>query len=179
MSNSSRALRRIFVLAGYAVVLAVIFIAAYVNDRSYYAYFWIAVVVMSPTVLAVELGLRIFERATPHAVDGMQARPEDQSTARALAGRSVGKATLAAILATLAGLFATVQKDWGPKEVPAATFRISVAAIAVLAALTSVCFARRKGTSQRRAAPWMLALTIAAFLTWYGALALETIAAGN
>jgi hypothetical protein len=47
MSKLSLALRRIFVLAIYAAVLAVIFIAAYVNDRSYYAYFWIAVVVMS------------------------------------------------------------------------------------------------------------------------------------
>jgi hypothetical protein len=63
--------------------------------------------------------------------------------------------------------------------VPATTFRISVAVVAVLAALTSACFAHRKGTSQRRVAPWMLALTIAAFLTWYGTLALETIAAGN
>jgi hypothetical protein len=41
MSESSLALRRVFVLAGYAV-LALIFTAAYVNDRSSYAYFSIA-----------------------------------------------------------------------------------------------------------------------------------------
>jgi ABC-type branched-subunit amino acid transport system permease subunit len=134
---------------------------------------------MPPTVLAVELGLRIFDRPASHAADGMETRLQDQSKTGVLGGRSVGRAVFAAVIATVAGLFATVQQDWGPRGVPATALRISVAVIAVLAALTSVCFARRKGTPQRRAAPWMLAVTIAAFLTWYGALALETIAAGN